>query len=118
MCATKPIASCPVSPSRSSSSAWALDGMRSSPRQGLSAASSSGLLAWWVIAIGRVCGTAIGTAPSPMTRLTPRRSTTYRTAAAKASHLLSGSGPCISRYGVPASSASRRTTSRGASYCS
>ena len=30
----------------------------------------------WVIAIGRVWGTAIGTAPSPITRLTPKRSTT------------------------------------------
>ncbi len=92
--------------------------MRSSPRHGLSAASSSGLLAWWVIAIGRVCGTAIGTAPRPITRWTPSRSTTWRTVAANASHLLSGSGPCMRRYGVPASSPSSRTTRRGASYCS
>ena len=68
MCATKPIASWPHSPSRSSSSAWALDGIRSSPRQRLSPAISSMLLACWVIAIGRVCGTAIGTAPMPTTR--------------------------------------------------
>ena len=38
MCATKPSASCPHSPSRTSSSACALDGMRSSPRQRLSPA--------------------------------------------------------------------------------
>ena len=35
MCATKPIASWPHSPSRISSSAWALAGTRSSPRHGL-----------------------------------------------------------------------------------
>ena len=35
-----------------------------------------GLLAWWVIAIGRVCGTAIGTEPIDTTRVTPNRSTT------------------------------------------
>ena len=63
MWATKPIASWPHSPSRTSSSAWALVGIRSSPRHGLSPVSRSGLLAWWVIAIGRVCGTAIGTEP-------------------------------------------------------
>ena len=118
MCATKPIASWPHSPSRTSSSAWALDGIRSSPRHGLSPVSSSGSLAWWVIAIGRVCGTAIGTEPMPTTRVTPNRSTTSRTARANASQRLSGSGPCSSRYGVPPVSCSSRTTSRGASYAS
>ena len=83
MWATKPSASWPHSPRRTSSSAWALLGMRSSPRHGLSPVSSSGLLAWWVIAIGRVCGTAIGTDPMPTTRVTPKRSTTSRTARAK-----------------------------------
>ena len=118
MCATKPIAGCPHSPSRSSSSAWALLGTRSSPRHGLSPVSRSGWLAWWVIAIGRVCGTAIGTAPMPTTRVTSNRSTTSRTARQNASHRLSGSGPCSSRNGVPAVSVSSRTTSRGASYAS
>ena len=118
MCATKPIASWPHSPSRTSSSAWALLGIRSSPRHGLSPAIRSGLFAWWVIAIGRVCGTAIGTAPMLTTRATPNRSTTSRTARAKASQRLSGSGPCSRRYGVPPLSRSSRTTSRGASYAS
>ena len=45
MCATKPSMSWPHSPSRTSSSAWALLGIRSSPRHGLSPVSSSGLLA-------------------------------------------------------------------------
>ena len=39
------------------------------------------------------------------TRLTPNRSTTSRTARAKASQRLSGSGPCSRRYGVPPLSA-------------
>ena len=115
MCATKPSASWPHSPSRISSSAWALDGTRSSPRHGLSPVSSSGWLACGVIAIGRVCGTAIGTEPRLTTRRTSKRSTTSRTARANASHRLSGSGPCSSRYGVPPVSRSSRTTSRGAS---
>ena len=68
-----------------------------------------------VIAIGRVCGTAIGTAPMLTTRLTSKRSTTSRTARAKASHRMSGSGPASSRNGVPPVSRSARTTSRGAS---
>ena len=81
----------------------------------LAGAAGSGLLAWWVIAIGRVCGTAIGTEPMLTTRVTPNRSTTSRTARAKASQRMSGSGPCSSRYGVPPVSRSSRTTSRGAS---
>ncbi len=63
MCATKPSMSWPHSPSRTSSSDWALLGIRSSPRHGLAPGTSSGRLAWGVIAIGRVCGTAIGTEP-------------------------------------------------------
>ena len=54
-------------------------------------------MAWWVTAIGRVWGTAIGTAPIPITRVTPKRSTTCRTATAKASQRLSGSGPASRR---------------------
>ena len=73
-------------------------------------------MAWWVIAIGRVCGTAIGTEPMLTTRVTLKRSTTSRTARMNASHRLSGSGPWSSRYGVPPVSCSSRTTSRGASY--
>ena len=65
MCATKPSASWPHSPSRTSSSACALLGIRSSPRHGLSPVSRSASLACWVIAIGRVCGTAIGTDAHP-----------------------------------------------------
>ena len=71
------------------------------------------MLAWWVIAIGRVCGTAIGTEPIDTTRVTPNRSTTRRTAPANASQRLSGSGPCSRRYGVSPVSRSSRTTSRG-----
>ena len=115
MCATKPIASWPHSPSRTSSTAWALDGIRSSPRHRLSPVSRSGSLACWVIAIGRVCGTAIGTEPSETTRWTPNRSTTVRTPRQNASHRMSGSGPCSSRYGVPPVSWQSRTTSRGGS---
>ncbi len=115
MCATKPIASWPHSPSRTSSSACALDGIRSSPRHGLSPVSRPGLFAWWVIAIGRVCGTAIGTEPMLTTRVTPNRSTTSRTARANASQRVSGSGPVSRRYGVPPVSCSSRTTSRGGS---
>ena len=109
MCATKPSTSWPHSPSRSSSSDCALLGIRSSPRHGLAPGTSSGRLACGVIAIGRVCGTAIGTEPMATTRLTPSRSTTSRTARAKASQRLSGSGPCSSRYAVPPLSCIRRT---------
>ena len=105
----------PHSPSRISSSACALAGTRSSPCHGLSPGTRSGRLAWGVMAIGRVCGTAIGTAPMLTTRLTSKRSTTSRTARAKASHRMSGSGPASSRNGVPPVSRSARTTSRGAS---
>jgi acetyl-CoA acyltransferase len=45
-------------------------------------------LACWVIAIGRECGTAIGTEPIDTTRLTSNRSTTARTASTKASQRL------------------------------
>ena len=72
MCATKPSMSWPHSPSRSSSSDWALLGIRSSPRHGLAPGTSSGRLACGVIAIGRVCGTAIGTEPIATTRVTPQ----------------------------------------------
>ena len=44
MCATKPSASWPHSPSRTSSSACALDGIRSSPRHGLSPVSRLGVV--------------------------------------------------------------------------
>ena len=115
MCATKPSMSWPHSPSRTSSRDWALLGIRSSPRQGLAPGTSSGRLACGVIAIGRVCGTAIGTEPIETTRVTPSRSRTSRTARAKASQRLSGSGPCSRRYGVPPLSCSSRTASRGAS---
>ena len=86
MCATKPSMSWPHSPSRSSRRDWALLGIRSSPRQGLAPGTSSGRFACGVIAIGRVCGTAIGTEPIATTLATPRRSRTSRTARAKASH--------------------------------
>ncbi len=72
MCATNPSMSWPHSPSRSSRSDWALLGIRSSPRQGLVPGTSSGRFACGVIAIGRVCGTAIGTEPIATTRVTPQ----------------------------------------------
>ena len=115
MWATKPSASRPHSPSRISSNACALAGTRSSPCHGLSPGTSSGRLAWGVIAIGRVCGTAIGTAPMLTTRETPKCSMTSRTARAKASHRTSGSGPVSSRKGVPPVSRRARTSRRGAS---
>ena len=77
--------------------------------------SRSALLAWWVMAIGRVCGTAIGTDPIPITRVTENRSTISSTARQNASHRMSGSGPCSRRYGVSPSSRNSRTTRRGAS---
>ena len=115
MWATNPCIGWSHSPIRISSSAWALLGTRSSPRHGEAPMRSSGSLAWWVIAIGRVCGTAIGTEPMLIVRVTAKRSTTSRTARAKPSHRMSGSGPCRSRYGVPPVSWSSRTTRRGAS---
>ena len=115
MWATKPSMSKPHSPSRTSSSDCAELGIRSSPRHGLSPGTSSARLACGVIAIGRVCGTAIGTEPMAITRVTPSLSRTSRTARANASQRLSGSGPCSRRYGVPPLSCSSRTISRGAS---
>ena len=115
MCATNPIAAWPHSPSRSSRSACALAGTRILPFQTFSAISRSADVAWLVSITGRVCGTAIGTAPSETVSRTRNASTTARTAAANASQCVSGSGPCISRYGVPRLSWLSRTTSRGAS---
>ena len=97
MCATKPIAAWPHPPSRSSSSACALAGTRIWPFQMFSVSSSSGMVAWLVSITGRVCGTAIGTAPIETVSRTPNFSTTVRTASAKASQWVSGSGPCRRR---------------------
>ena len=115
MCATKPIAAWPQPPSRSSTSAWALAGTRIWPFQTFSAISRSGSVAWLVSITGRVCGTAIGTAPIDTARRTRSFSTTARTASAKASQWVSGSGPVSSRYGSPRLSWLSRTTSRGGS---
>ena len=114
MWATKPIALCPHSPSRSSSSACALDGIRMVPAQTFSWISRSGEVPWLVSITGRVCGTAIGTEPRPTVSRTPKCSMTSRTALAKPSQRVSGSGPCSSRNGVPSESRTSRTTRRGA----
>ena len=105
----------PVSARRTSSSDWARAGTRISPGHELRRTISSVRLACWVSVIGRECGAAIGTEPIATTSRTSRRSTTWRTARAKPSQRVSGSGPVSMRYGRSRLSRISRTTRRGAS---
>ena len=108
----------PLSPSRSSSRAWALDGMRSSPRQGLSPDEQVGVVG------------VVGDRDRPGVRHRHRhRAHPDHPADAEAlDDVPDGAGeglPAVVGLGTvqqqvrrAAASASRRTTSRGASYCS
>ena len=61
---------------------------------------SSRRVAWAVMPVGRVCGTAIGMALKPTLSRTLSRSISSMIARTKRSHRRSGSGPLSSRKGA------------------